>query len=88
MAITGAELQAAAEDKQRVGQNSMRVAKVLQQIPIDATYDAFYVVGEVEPYAGRAMWCRTTKAGNAASQWAEASAALLAGPCDTNALDN
>jgi hypothetical protein len=83
MAITAQALQAAAD-----AANTMRVIKVNQQIPIDATYDAFYVVGEVSPYAGRAMWCRTTKAGNAAAQWVEVAAALVAGPCDTNALDN
>lgn len=83
MAITGAELQAAADSA-----NTLQVYKVLQQIPIDATYDAFYVVGGCSPYQGRAMWCRTTKAGNAAAQHAEVIAALAAGPCDTNALDN
>jgi len=83
MAITGAALQSAAD-----AANTMRIIKVTQQIPIDATYDAFYVVGEVEPYAGRAMWCRTLKRLPAFEQWFQVADALIAGPCDTNALDN
>jgi hypothetical protein len=86
MAITGAQLQAASYEENQ--ENTLKVINVTSQIQIDATYDAFYVVGVVSPYAGRAMWCRTTKAGNAEAQWAEVAAALVAGPCDTNALDN
>lgn len=84
MAITAAALQAAADSA-----NTLNVYQVTQgPIALDATYDAFYVVGKGEPYAGRSMWCRTTKAGDAAAQHAEVIAALKAGPCDTNALDN
>lgn len=84
MTITAAALQAAGDSA-----NTMRVYQVQQgPIAIDATYDAFYVVGTGDPYSGRSMWVRTTSAGNAAAQHAEVIAALAAGPVDTNALDN
>lgn len=78
---TPAAIQAAGDSA-----NTLNVYRILQSVAIDATYDAHYVVGEVEPYAGRSMWVRTTTADSAADQNTDILAALVAGPVDANAL--
>ena len=82
MAVTAQALQASADSA-----NTLNVFIVTQgPLSLDATYDAFYCVGKGEPYAGRSMWCATTKAGNAAAQVVEVKAALAAGPFDANVV--
>ena len=70
---TPAEIQAQLDSA-----NTMHVANIQQGLSIDATYDAYYVVGITEPYSGRSRWCQTTKADTAANQAAEIIAALVA----------
>ena len=51
-----------------------------------ATYSRYYCVGNVEPYIGKAMWVKTTIAGNAGAQADEIRAALTqAGAVDPDA---
>jgi hypothetical protein len=85
MAITGTELQAAAETATSSGSTGTVIQVTQGPISIDGIYDVFYVVGVTAPYAGRTMWCRTTKVLNANLQWQQVEAALLAGPVDVNA---
>ncbi len=66
--------------------NTLNVYKIHQSIIVDATYDSHYCVGGGDPYSGRSMWVRTTKANSAAQQNTEILAALTAGPLDANAL--
>ncbi len=80
---TPAEIQAQGD-----GANTLNVYLITNSVTIDGTYDAHYCVGAVEPYAGRSMWVRTTSGESAALQNADIVAALVAGPVDTNALDN
>lgn len=82
MSVTAAALQAAGDSA-----NTLNVFIVQQgPIAIDATYDSFYVVGKVSPYAGRAMWVCTIAAENAATQAADVITALTAGPFDNNVV--
>lgn len=85
MTITAAALQAAAEAATSSGSTGTVIQVPQGPVSIDGTYDVFYVVGVTAPYAGRTMWCRTTKVLIANLQWQQVEAALLAGPVDVNA---
>jgi len=82
MSVTAAALQAAGDSA-----NTLNTYIVTQgPIALDATYDSFYVVGKVSPYAGRSMWVCTIAAENAATQAADVLTALTAGPVDNNCV--
>ncbi len=70
---TPAEIQAQIDSA-----NTVHVANITQSIAIDGTYDAHYVVGVTEPYAGRSRWCQTTAANTAAQQATSILTALVA----------
>lgn len=57
--------------------DTMNIARIQQSVIVDATYDAHYTVGIIEPYAGHSKWCITTKADSAADQAAELLALLV-----------
>lgn len=63
---TPAEIQAQIDSA-----NTKHVANIQQSVKIDGTYDAHYVVGVTDPYAGRSKWCRTTASQSAAQQATE-----------------
>lgn len=88
MSVTAAAIEETADSLLKLSGNRNAFQVIQGPIHLDATYDAFYAVGVMEPYAGRAMWVRTTAGDQVALQTIAISDALKAGPCDTNALDN
>ena len=77
MAVTtAAALEAEIRTDHTVDVGSPSPISILKEMHDSATYSRYYCVGNAEPYAGKAMWVKTTVSGNDGAQADEIRAAM------------